>query len=486
VNEHRKANGLLPAFALGELGSRESSEVKAHLAECEQCRQESKRLDALLTCTNALRALSADEETCASARESLLEAVAREEMRQPAARYEWPAALVWRAVVENRIAKFAAAAALVLVGFGVVHFATQRDHGAAFAAQVLEQIENTKAITWKTTYYMQVTSRDGKRTWIETETRQEAYKSPGLYREVFDDTAHGQIPHVTITDAVNRRELTLVPEEKRATVRGIATLLRSPRGPFVWVGEVLRERNVEWVEERETATGRVNVFRTAFRDKANNQDWSYDFWIDEETKRLVALHVPGADIYDPEKDPARNNPRGKAWRLTPVCSVQHDIVFDAELGESLFRLEPPEGYTVKVMARPQVTEKEMVDYLGVLAEYNNGTFPDQVFPFPFPSDQINRIWDKPKEERTAAEQKLLETNNHYKMAGLNEMPIAHFIMDYAAQDSFQYLGKGVGLGDKDRIVCWYRLKGSSTYRAVYGDLSTRDAAPEDLPLSVAP
>jgi hypothetical protein len=33
-------------------------------------------------------------------------------------------------------------------------------------------------------------------------------------------------------------------------------------------------------------------------------------------------------------------------------------------------------------------------------------------------------------------------------------------------------------------VCWYKLKGAKTYRVVYGDLSVKDVAAEDLPLPV--
>jgi hypothetical protein len=72
------------------------------------------------------------------------------------------------------------------------------------------------------------------------------------------------------------------------------------------------------------------------------------------------------------------------------------------------------------------------------------------------------------------------------MAGLNGMPVVHFLQDHAEKDSFRYLGKGVRLGDGDRIVCWYRLKDSPMYRVVYGDLSARDVLPEDLPLPVEP
>lgn len=493
MDAHRKTNGLLAALALGELGPVQSSEVRAHLDACRQCSEKLKQLDQLLIHTTALSSLSADETTCALAREGLLRTVAAEEAREPALRCESPAARLWRALTKSRTAKVAAAAVLVLVGLGVVHLASPgTNHGAAFASEAVKQIEEAKAITWKITLYTRVTSKDRQRTWIETETRQEAYKSPGLYRETYGEADGGQVRSVTIADTLNRVELILVPREKRAILRGVAAGsscdAASPSGPFVWVGEKLRKTNdLQWVETRETPRGKVNVFRTAFWDKANNEAWSYDFWIDANSKRLVAVCVPGADIYDPEKDPVWTNPRETEWYSgTGVCSVQHDINFDAELDDSLFRLEPPEGYTVQEIARPQVTEKEMVDYLRVLAEYHNGTFPDQVLGFNLPADEINRIWHKPKEERTAAEQKLLDTMEHYKMAGLNEMPISHFLQEHAVPDSFRYLGKGVKLGDKGRIVCWYKLKDASGYRAVYGDLSVKAVLPEDLPLDVEP
>ena len=101
-------------------------------------------------------------------------------------------------------------------------------------------------------------------------------------------------------------------------------------------------------------------------------------------------------------------------------------------------------------------------------------------------DRSEQIWAKPEEERTAAELKYTKAIHRYAKAGLNHMPVCHFIMDNAVQDSFRYFGKDVKLGDKDAIVCWYRLKGAETYRVVYGDLSVKDVAWEDLPLPVRP
>jgi outer membrane lipoprotein-sorting protein len=415
------------------------------------------------------------------------QAVLRDLLKELPEAGEQKPSLAWpnmgKTIMKSRIARLAAAALIIIaVLIGINQFGG--DHNTVFA-QVLEQIEKAKTITWKVTYYLQVTSKDGKRTWIETETRQQAYKAPGLYRDVHSDE-NGQITYWTITDAINMKELSVDPEEKRATVRELA-FARNPSGPFNWQKEEMQKRSLEWVGKAETETGEANIFRASFKNKCSNEDWSYDFWIDAKTKQLVAVQVPGADIYDPKNDPARMNPPYKDWYTKePLCSIQYDIIYNADLDESLFSLKPPVGYTIEVKHRPQVTERDMVEYLGILADFNNKTFPDQLFPFIFTSDRINKVWDKAKEERTAAEQKYIETMDHYMMAGLNMMPTGHFVKDHTVENSFRYLGKGIKLGDKDRIVCWYKLKSSNTYRVVYGDLSIKDVAQEDLPLPVEP
>ncbi len=169
----------------------------------------------------------------------------------------------------TRTFKIAVAAAIFIgVCLGVPYLGHHRDSGAAFA-QVLEQIEKAKTVTWKQTFYTYVTSKDGHRTWIESETREMAYKAPGLYREVLHPTVHGQIEHVCITDAVHLKDLSLVPGEKRATLRALATTVESPRGPFAWFKEQMNEPDLQWVGKRTTAGGEVNVFRKIIKRNGN-------------------------------------------------------------------------------------------------------------------------------------------------------------------------------------------------------------------------
>ena len=379
-----------------------------------------------------------------------------------------------------------AAAAVIFLGICLgVPFLNRVDDPGAALAQIVDQIDRAQTITWKITFYNHVTSKDGLRRWVETETREMAYKAPGLYREILPPTRHGQIEHTCITDAVNLKSLSLVPQERRATLSELAVTTFDRRGPFAGAVEHMNKPDLEWVGTQTTPNGEVNIFRRAFKRRPDNEDWSYDFWVDAKTKRLIAVQAPGADIYDPATDPARRNEVEKEWSTQSfACYVQHDINFEAELDDSLFSLVPPAGYAVRNEQRAQVTEAEMIAYLGAMADYNGQTFPDQ--PYSIESDRLNEIYDKPKADRTPAERKLLDIVDRCKMAGLNMMPTAHFIQDHTVADSFRYLGKGVKLGDAERIVCWYRLKGGHTYRVVYGDLSVGQVSGEELPLPVEP
>ena len=127
----------------------------------------------------------------------------------------------------------------------------------------------------------------------------------------------------------------------------------------------MNEPDLQWVGERATATGEVNIFRKVFKRDGNGGYPSRDFWVDAATKRLVAVYSPGADVFDLETDPVRDNPVEKEWSTgRPACCVFSDIDFDAALDDSLFSLVPPAGYTLQTEQRAYVTEKEMVDYLG--------------------------------------------------------------------------------------------------------------------------
>ena len=144
--------------------------------------------------------------------------------------------------------------------------------------------------------------------------------------------------------------------------------------------------------------------------------------------------------------------------------------------------------------RDRVTEKEMIEYLGILADFNGKQFPEEAFLNWKLLDKITRAQRKPRKDLTEAERKLLDTDMRYgwRFGTTHNAPLLVFFFwdpDSTVEESFRYLGKGVKLGDKDRIVCWYQLKdaqNSNTFRVVYGDLTVKDVVSQDLPLPVGP
>jgi len=362
--------------------------------------------------------------------------------------------------------------------------------GTTALAQTLEQLERAKYITWTETFYNHLTGEDGQ-TWVWTVTNRYAYRAPGLYRKEeiltqppgWTEEIRADIVIIRIADTVNRQELTLFPAEKKAILAD-GTTIGEKEGPYASTMKYLKGDDLRLVGTRQTPTGEVNVFRRRSGGRENPQ--SVEYWIGSKTKQLVELRVPGTDFYDPDKDPARNNPPGKARMMKPIAGIQSDFVFDSKLDDSLFRLVPPPDYTVETRGRLSVTEKEMIDFLRLLAHYNDKTFPERsAFGGVFSDGRTPKTFEKPSQDRASVEQEFVETLQNYVKRSLPD-PIGDFLVHSTVENSFRYLGKGVRLSDAESIVCWYKLKGATTYRVVYGDLSVKDVAPEDLPLPVEP
>jgi hypothetical protein len=267
---------------------------------------------------------------------------------------------------------------------------------------------------------------------------------------------------------------------------------------------MLQSEELQALGKKEIGGRTANGFRLAFFTEAHNQKWSYEVWIDAETKRLVSFQVPGADLFNPadvvEAGPGRNHLAnsiqvdGATWvRPQGLASggfVMHDIALDVEIDEALFRLTPPEGFAVKAVGAPVIKETDVVEFMRIVAEYFDGKFPAKMPHFnhgPVEYDRFEKVEHDVIAKRPAspAETRMVEAMHRWWSTGIpGPGPMHIFIHQQIVDGSWKYLGQGVELGDASRIVCWYRLKDSPTYRVVYGDLSIKDVAPEGLPLPV--
>jgi len=389
-----------------------------------------------------------------------------------------------------------AVAASLLVALGVIWLRSGGALNSAAYAETIPGVDNVQTITWTQTYYARYTSADGKRTWLKPERRLHAYRHPGQYRETMlgED---GNPYAIDITDVRAGKKLTLNLKEKKAVLTIPAGLFPDVRGPFAWVGEALRDRlvagtqrvkSVELLGTKPQGTGKANVFRAQIdQGEGGPGILSSDFWFDTESKQLVAIHNPGADTFDPATEADAGNPAEKTWSMWVVPgAIQNEIVLDAKLDPALFSLDPPAGFQFEAVARPTVTEEEMIEYLGAAARFNGGAFPDSPYGLAVDREAFNAAAVKDPKDRSGAEQKLIDLSDKYLLQNLNKLPVRHFEEDQTVAKSFRYIGTGVKIGQGDRIVCWYKLRNATKYRAVFGDLSVKDVTEAELPLSVEP
>jgi len=391
-----------------------------------------------------------------------------------------PITLHKRKITTKRMTKIAiVAAVLVGVWIGVTHVVTDRN-GSVALAEVYEHLQQAKTVTWTNVFYQNISSKDEKSTWVETSTMKCMYKAPGQERTVYLDK-NGRPERITIEDSVRGMRLTLFCKKKKATLTYLGEpsehTLRNLTDFFTVMSKRI-DANAESLGKKQINGREASGFRV---NEGDALPWNWDLWVDVETKRLVLIHKPGTDKYDPDTDPARSNPPGKkGWLRRAMGSVRRDIVYNRELDDSLFSLDPPDGYAVVTTRIPEPAEEDMIEWLGLQAHCNDNVFWDDPSAGREPMKRIADKFNQGK-ELTPAEEKVLSRS----MQADTHHPIRRFA-ERTVGDSWHYTGKAVKLGDKDSPVCWYKPKDSTTYRVVYGDLSVKDVPPEDLPKTDGP
>lgn len=343
--------------------------------------------------------------------------------------------------------------------------------------RVAEHLEEVKSMTWRMTAYQRRTKADDAPKGPKANQKY-FYKSPGLYRiESYGDG--DELAFVHIYDAIRLRTLMLDPVRKTVVIQDMASPIFPPQGPFGHEISVLRRNSraftplgTSTIDDRKTLG-----FRFTFARQRENQDWSYDFWVDPKTNHLVAYRNPGLNLLDPNKTYDEST-----LRLEGLGGLQNEFKFNVALDDKLFSLQPPDGFRLDSKELLKVEEKDVIEYLEIVAQYVGGTFPKSVIDF-HSGDQYLKFErmerEKTKEQRTPAENRMVDMMHKWWSQNVpGPGPMWVFLHHYIEEGSWKYVGDGVKLGDATREVCRYRMKGAGKYRVVYGDLSVKDVAAE--------
>jgi hypothetical protein len=184
-------------------------------------------------------------------------------------------------------------------------------------------------------------------------------------------------------------------------------------------------------------------------------------------------HNQGVKIW---ADPKTALPIRIELTLGQMFSIMKNFQINPQIDDSLVSMEVPAGYTLDETEfdMTDVTEQDFIESLRIWAKVmRDGTFPEEI-------GTENAMKQMPLLGEKMMALNLPEPEASQMGMNFGKGMIFHQILETGGGD-WHYAGQGVKLGDADKPIFWYRPEGSETYRVIYGDLSVKDVAQENLP-----
>jgi outer membrane lipoprotein-sorting protein len=162
-----------------------------------------------------------------------------------------------------------------------------------------------------------------------------------------------------------------------------------------------------------------------------------------------------------------------------IAVILKNFEFDATVDDALVSMEEPDEYKSQETQETQIelgeaTEQDFVESLRICAEIvRDGTFPDSVGSEN--ASKAIRVLVQKLTQMDITQEAVTDLMMKFARGMLFPHQMA------SGPDGWHYAGAGVKLGDAATAIFWYQSSGSDTYRVIYGDLSVKDVAQENLP-----
>ncbi|MHC4618316.1 MAG: hypothetical protein ACYTEQ_11255 [Planctomycetota bacterium] len=376
---------------------------------------------------------------------------------------------VWSMIMRSKITRAAALLAIVISTLAVVNYlGLQVRMTSPVFADVIEEISKAQAVTYNWTIY-----------------REDELLSAAKHSVNENGIRRMELPHgcVSISDHRNGKELRLTPGSEKALL--IYKIGRDKGKGLVnylgWLSNLHgNSGRFKGCQEIDGRTVDVFIVEGDFR--------TITVWVDPATDlpvRVEQLWLPpaGRNIAPPHVSLHERDFGGDGDASWAICisgdGVQEkrkiiwsDFVWNPDLDESLFSLEPPAGYPVEEIIHDVSDRGEdgLVDAFSFWTEMSGGLFPSNIDDLGDPNklkplliSKFDRDGD-PKEELNRAMNQM-----NAVLKGL------WFAQKCKVQGSWCYNGANARLGDADAPICWWKPEDSDAYRVIYGDLSIGDS-----------
>ncbi len=416
---------ILVAYLEDLLAEPQKQAVTEHLKDCHTCQAEVKQLtnlrDRLISNGRAVAQSDLENE--------VLNRIVREQnVRLKAADKAGAGLKLRRLIMRSSVTRIAAAAVIIVaVLIGIQQFGS----GTVTFAKVVEPILNA-------------------RTLILDMIVGDEETGPVIHDIIVDQRIRRVISRqehvVNIIDPESAKMLTLHTEGKIAAYSDIqGSLQEGTRDYVAFLRKVITDLQnnpdfeAEKLGEKEIDGQKVIGFLAG----------EFTIWADAETALPVRIEVQ-----------------------SPLSVVFKNFQFDVPVEESLVSMDVPDGYTEqkKVFDMTTSTEQDLVECLRIWAELLlDGNFPEAIG------------MEELMKQLPQIEAKLAESVASAEEGTQKGMTLAQGMLFIMGLKDQHYAGNGVKLGDADKAIFWYQPEGSETWRVIYGDLSVKDVAPENLP-----
>jgi hypothetical protein len=377
---------------------------------------------------------------------------------------------LWRVIMKSRITKLAAAAVVIAAILAALsYFGPGVTLTTPVFAEVMEEIRKAQSVTYKETFHLENGSSFSITKMIT---------ASGVMRSVLPGGA------IIINDFNAGKNLQMRPGSKKAlvTYRIGRNMGRGLFNYLDWVSS-LHQMAGQFVRQEEVNGRTADVFLV------EKEFQSTTIWVDPDTDlpvqvERVSFRNPQEDVIVPKLSLSESDfgGQGNTTRTITIGGgrgiqenmkiVMTDFVWNADLDESLFSLEPPEDYTVEEQTFDVSDKAEMglIDALAFWTEMSGGWFPSKINDLGDPNQIRPMLIEKfdrdadPKEELDAAMKQV-----NLVLKGL------WFAQERKVEGNWFYDGQDVRLGDADSPVCWWKVQDSNDYRVIYGNLSLSDS-----------
>jgi predicted anti-sigma-YlaC factor YlaD len=422
---------LLVAYVEGLLEESEKQTVAEHLKDCPSCQSQVKDLRGLhdRLVENGKALAQSDLEN------SVMNQIVREQnVRLKASAKATETLKTRRTIMKSPLTKLAAAAAIVLVAaLGINSFMAP----SVTWAQVIEPILNARTLVFDLVIGADETGMAAHEIVVGSRIRRTMSNMPNM---------------IMVIDLDNARLLGLDTVGKTAVYTDISGDLGDRTRSYIkFVRQVITQLQEGQVQDlgEQTIDGRKAVL---FVGRGQNEE--VKIWADPQTAVPIRIEAKIGQEFS---------------------FVMKNFEFDTAVDESLMSMDVPEGYTQQKneISLGNATEEDFVESLRIWAQIiGDGTFPQAI-------GTESAMKQMPTLVQKLTIMKVTEEQGTQMGMGFAKGMLFHQILE--SQGQWKYAGAGVKLGDANTAIFWYQPKDSQTYRVIYGDLTVKDVAPENLP-----